>query len=986
MGCLSSNSVDEVNRQRNSNINSENLQQNGNKSETRKSVQMRSNPEKPVSNKDNYKESIYRNDENKNKNEIIQSKNNFGGSIMFLNEQKNPKKEAVYIDNKQLTNPTPNFKNINNEDKKNNGENNIYGNLNNQNEDTVKKEAVYIDNKQLTNPTPNFENINNEDKKNNGENNIYGNLNNQNEGTVKKEVYNPSDFEIKSDKNINKITDEEFELNNVEKKIEADFKANENKKTPGNEQNQKIQKNFINPEEKREFEPNINNNYDKNIENFNKEDNKNENNENNENKGFDDFEQYKPIKKSLNKDLHDSKNNTLAQQLKKSVKTSKIVIDKHTSIIGDDKKIENNKIIPEANEEQIPTKPCYPVFEEYNKKGYDNENNQQLNSQTPQKDNINSGEIKYENSNTPAEQIQNPINGSKIATDKHTSIIADDKKPENDDINPYTNNFPPIGEDNEYNVNNQIPQIENTNNENNNTPTEQINKPVKDSRIESDKKQENNFINQNTNNFISNGEDNNKESNVNNQQEINQIQQMENIDIDKIKKKNNKKKNKQPTEEIKKPVIEDKILSKSINDLISLRESVINQQYDEKIDKDNTACLKVLKNKNLMPIIFEFLEPKHVKKYKVVEKCNLQLFDNKKKVITIFSTFDDSSIPLLTKIHNINKLVFDNYTKFLPLIKKINAAEITEVELNNDDSVQCNDLSVLPKLNCLKIHCKNFPGIDRIRSLEILNFSNAGFSSINFELFKNINLKELYLNDNNFTDFQFLQQCNFPELSILNLSKNKIKNISFLSRCNFTELSVLDLHGNPISSIQPLQNCTFKSLTVLNLNEVNNEKCLVDLASCDFPILSELYLSENNLKSNNNLSTFDFQKLTVLDLSNNQLENILFFTSFNFPLLEKLYLMNNRIVDIQIFESVNFKQLKELDLGLNDLTNIDILEKCDFKELRKLVLCYNHISNINVIQRWDFPVLKDLDLEGNDISNNENNINTMKKNKLNVKL
>ena len=391
---------------------------------------------------------------------------------------------------------------------------------------------------------------------------------------------------------------------------------------------------------------------------------------------------------------------------------------------------------------------------------------------------------------------------------------------------------------------------------------------------------------------------------------------------------------------------------------------------EDDISKDDNIYIKVLKNLNLTNIIFSFLDKISYKIYKKAISYNNKLSGNKEKKLTIFKYFGDDSIKLLSKIKNIRKIIFKDYTKFLPLIKEIKKKNISEVEIKND-SIECDCLKILKNLKSLKLQCKNFTGIDKINYIKILNLSNSNLSNLDYDSFKYLHLTELYLNNNKLSDVSFLKRCDFPELKILNLAKNKFTNISFLKICDFPLLSELYLNENKISDISALLKCKFLQLKILNLNENRISNCLENVKDFDFPVLDELYLGANGLKFNDNTSIA--LQIRVLYLSNNKFNSLNFIRNFYLPLLNKLYLTNNSITNIQILKDCNFKNLEELHLGMNKIDDIKVLEKCKFPEIKKLILCSNNIGDISVIQRCKFQKLEVLDLEGNNNINNENN-------------
>ena len=142
--------------------------------------------------------------------------------------------------------------------------------------------------------------------------------------------------------------------------------------------------------------------------------------------------------------------------------------------------------------------------------------------------------------------------------------------------------------------------------------------------------------------------------------------------------------------------------------------------------------MKVLKSKNLMPIILDYLDNESYRKYKMVEAYNNYLSGNKEKKVIILRDFDYSSLPLILKIKNIRKMIIKNYIRYLPLIQTMETNNITELEIEND-VVEWSDLTEeFCNLKSLKLQCKNFIEINNPNNIQILNLSKNNFSSLDY--------------------------------------------------------------------------------------------------------------------------------------------------------------------------------------------------------------------------------------------------------------
>ena len=115
--------------------------------------------------------------------------------------------------------------------------------------------------------------------------------------------------------------------------------------------------------------------------------------------------------------------------------------------------------------------------------------------------------------------------------------------------------------------------------------------------------------------------------------------------------------------------------------------------------------------------------------------------------------------------------------------------------------------------------------------------------------FKFLELKELYLNNNNIIDIKSLEKNIFDKLKILDLSYNKITNIDSLKIINFKELKQLYLNNNNITDIKIFEDIKFNNLEILDLswNKIDESKF--------FPVISKL---ESQIKDFRNTTYLEF--------------------------------------------------------------------------------------------------------------------------------
>ena len=226
--------------------------------------------------------------------------------------------------------------------------------------------------------------------------------------------------------------------------------------------------------------------------------------------------------------------------------------------------------------------------------------------------------------------------------------------------------------------------------------------------------------------------------------------------------------------------------------------------------------------------------------------------------------------------------------------------------------------------------------------------SNNSFDKFNTKYnlkIKDKNITELNLSDKNY-DNQILKDiCNieFINLKDLYLYNNNINDINPLKKAKFEKLEILYLGGNKISDISVLEKVNFKEL-------------------------KKLYLGNNNIIDISSLSNAKFEKLEILSLGGNQIIDISVFEKANFSLLKELYLFKSNIVNINPLGKAKFENLELLSLSSNQIEDISVLDKICFKKLKKLYLSYNLINDIKPLSNQKFEQLELLYLFNNNIN------------------
>ena len=141
-----------------------------------------------------------------------------------------------------------------------------------------------------------------------------------------------------------------------------------------------------------------------------------------------------------------------------------------------------------------------------------------------------------------------------------------------------------------------------------------------------------------------------------------------------------------------------------------------------------------------------------------------------------------------------------------------------------------------------------------------------------------------------------------------------------------------------------------------------------------------VYLNWKNINGEalENLCKIEFNQMKEFQSVGTYIDDITFFKNAKFPLLQELYLTDNNICDISVLENVNFEQLKIIYLNKNTIEDISVFGRVKFLELNKLFLDSNNINDISVFENIPLLNLENINLSRNII----NDISVLKKIKL----
>ncbi|CAH1098960.1 unnamed protein product [Psylliodes chrysocephalus] len=363
----------------------------------------------------------------------------------------------------------------------------------------------------------------------------------------------------------------------------------------------------------------------------------------------------------------------------------------------------------------------------------------------------------------------------------------------------------------------------------------------------------------------------------------------------------------------------------------------------------------------------------------------LDLSYNKLEEIT--TTFQNLTNLLILKISNNQLAILDNNTfRNLPL-------EQLDLSYNKLEEIRTTAFQNLPNLRILNISNCNINKLKplaflSIKNLESIDLRNNNLTGIQPNVFKKINVQNMYLNGlsqpvhldktvvitnlilqfNGVFEKRTISNINLKNIHLVNSQIDSMKNHCLLGNYNLTQLlitnsnissvepsalnglfDILNLDASIIfKNIEKLEANIFEdlnSLKILKISDTKVNKINVETFS-GLSSLEELYLDGNNLNYINTNTFAHFNSsLIVLDLSRNSitfLEEDLF-KLFN---LRKLFLNNNLLTSLS-FKTFSYStNLEELRLDSNSLSRLPpgIFE--GLENLRSL----NISGNVNLFQ------------------------------------
>lgn len=206
--------------------------------------------------------------------------------------------------------------------------------------------------------------------------------------------------------------------------------------------------------------------------------------------------------------------------------------------------------------------------------------------------------------------------------------------------------------------------------------------------------------------------------------------------------------------------------------------------------------------------------------------------------------------------------------------------------------------------------------------IEILDFSHNFLTNFDINITHIINIKEIYLNNNNIKNISYYTFLNLSHLYLLDLSDNNILKIDIDSLGTLKSLQYLYLSKN--------LNLNLNTVIFENLNNISTITLSSNFRQYDFQhfngstsIITHLDISSNNIEILSSLYLFNIKTIEHINLSSNKISNVDKLSFRDLPHLKHLDLTNNLISTIQPGSFLHTKAITHLNLCNNDLSSLE---------------------------------------------------------------
>lgn len=253
--------------------------------------------------------------------------------------------------------------------------------------------------------------------------------------------------------------------------------------------------------------------------------------------------------------------------------------------------------------------------------------------------------------------------------------------------------------------------------------------------------------------------------------------------------------------------------------------------------------------------------------------------------------------------------------------------------------------------------------------LLVLDLSHNILKSIPDGIFSSlVNLKILYLNNNQLSELYPYAFSGLSKLQSLDLSNNRISHLPEQIFQQSTDILELYLQNNSLSSLTPRAFQGLRQLVGLNLSYNSLENVVSSETLADLSRLLVLDLNHNRFQSVTDTNFKLMRSLQILYLSYNAIHNISDNSFASLRNLHTLTLLGNKIRYIGMNTLSGLESLNYLSLSNNAIDDIHVKAFSSCKAVQNLKLRSNKLTVFPKAIN-DLELLKHLDLTHNKIFN-----------------
>lgn len=329
--------------------------------------------------------------------------------------------------------------------------------------------------------------------------------------------------------------------------------------------------------------------------------------------------------------------------------------------------------------------------------------------------------------------------------------------------------------------------------------------------------------------------------------------------------------------------------------------------------------------------------------------------------------FIDSIIPTFPKnIFNVMPKV-DKIT-----MRHVELTEITRSDLENADNLIDLDLShnKISEITSMTFSDMNLSQINlsynlithlnektfvNMEELSILILRGNKITSIHADTFSGSNyLLTIDLSENNIKVFPTKFMQGLVNSNTIFLDNNKIEEIPNDAFSNMEYLKYMSLKSNMIHKFDAPKLLSHSVETLFLDNNL--------LEHIDIPFhIKNLHISNNKFKK---IEILQNNSLEILDVSSNPLENVDSLPVENLNKITELHLSNLEIKSFQLDKLQELENLKVLNLSQNELNNLSITNTTELS-ISLLDVDNNNFENISELRLTNFPKLEELRISYN---------------------